>query len=141
MEMDELKKIREHIILKYNNELKEKELSDGKELFDEELRYIKKELDKVDELIDIYNNPDIDYRVMRLEILYMQLVSDMSKEDFSKLTVDEEFDIFNANFPNNWSYAFSIEKKLEYLEEAVCSNKSLNQICSNLNKKIKNGNL
>ena len=138
MELEELKKIKEQIIAKYNEELNEKNSSNQKELFDEELKSIKREIDKVDELIEIYKHQNIEYRVMKLERLYMQLITEMSKEEFSRLTEDEEFDIFDELFPDNWPYHFSLENKEEYLKEAICTNKALKHIIPNQNKKVKN---
>ena len=82
MELAELIKIKEQIIEKYNSELRERNLSNQKEAFDEELKSIKREIDKVDELIEIYKHQDIEYRVMKLERLYMQITAEMTKEDF-----------------------------------------------------------
>ena len=138
MDVEKLKEVKEEIILQYNNELKQKENTNDQELIDEELKYIKKEIDKVDELINIYKVEDIEYRVMKLERLYMQIITEKTKEEISNLTPDEEFNIFNNVFPNNWSFAVPIDKKLEYLEQAICTNKMISQIQPNINKLSKN---
>ena len=137
MELEELKKIKEQIIEKYNNELKERERSNQKDIFDEELKFIKREIGKVEELIDIYKYQDIEYRVMRLERLYMRTITEKSKEEFSRLTEDEEFEIFDELFPDNWPYIFSSEKKEEYLKEAICTNGVLTYMIPNSNKRVK----
>ena len=126
MDVNELKKIKEEMIIQYNNELKKKEI--GPEY--EELKYIKSEIDKVDELIDIYKIEDIEYRVMKLERLYMQIMTEKNKTAFLNLTPEEEFNIFNNVFPSNWSFEVPIDKKLEYLEKAICTSKMINQIQS-----------
>ena len=138
MELAELIKIKEQIIEKYNSELRERNLSNQKEAFDEELKSIKREIDKVDELIEIYKHQDIEYRVMKLERLYMQIIAEMTKEAFSRLTEEEEFDIFDELFPDNWPYHYTLEKKEEYLKEAICTNKEIKYIIPNTNKKVKN---
>ena len=54
----------------------------------------------------------------------------MTMENFSKLPYDEEVDIFDRFFPDRWSFAFTLKDKLKYLEEAICTNKLLDQVCS-----------
>lgn len=137
MELDELKRIKEKIIEQYNKELKERSLSNQKDIFDEELKSMKKEIDKVEELIEIYKHQDIEYRVMKLERLYMQIISEMTKEEFSRLTEEKEFDIFDELFPDNWPYHLPLEKKEEYLKEAICTNGVLTYMIPNSNKRVK----
>ncbi len=130
MDVNELKKIKEEMIIQYNDELKKKENTYQSDLEYEELKYIKKEIDKIDELIDIYTIENTEYRVMRLERLYMQIMTEKNKDDFLNLTPEEEFNIFNNVFPSNWSFEVPIDKKLEYLEKAICTSKMISQIQS-----------
>ena len=130
MTIEELNKIKEEIIIQYNNELKQKENTNNPNIIDEELKYIKNEIDKIDELIKIYAVDDIEYRVMKLERLYMQIMTEKNKTAFLNLTPEEEFNIFNNVFPSNWSFEVPIDKKLEYLEKAICTSKMINQIQS-----------
>ena len=127
MNKNELKKIKEEMIIQYNDELKKKENTYQSDLEYEELKYIKKEIDKIDELIDIYTIENTEYRVMRLERLYMQIMTEKNKDDFLNLTPEEEFNIFNNVFPSNWSFEVPIDKKLEYLEKAICTSKMISQ--------------
>ncbi len=135
MNVDDLKDLRKEIMEIYDEEKKLKEDNKKDKLLDKELEYLKNEIDKVDTLIEIYKDENIDYRLMKLERLYMQIMSEMSEKEFSKLSYDEEVDVFDRFFPDRWSFAVPIEKKLEYLEEAICTNKMLDQICSIDSKK------
>ena len=138
MNIEELNKIKEEIIMQYNSELKQKENTNNPNIIDEELKYIKNEIDKIDELIKIYAVDDIEYRVMKLERLYMQIMSEKTKEEFLNLTPEEEFNIFNNLFPKKWSFEVPINQKLDYLEKAICTNKMISQIQSNENRLLKN---
>ena len=137
MEIKELFKLKEEVLLKYNDELKQKDKSGNSNAIDEALNQIKKELDKIDELINIYKVDDIEYKVMKLERLYMQIMTEKTKEEFSNLTQEEEFNIFNNVFPKNWSFKVPINQKLEYLEKAICTNKLISQIEPNNKKSLK----
>ena len=121
MDINELKQIRDDVFTSYEEE---KNKFDD-DVLNDELYFIKKEINKLDELISIYNNDDIEYRVMKLEILYMRNLYDMDEDEFNSLSVDEETDIFMKLFPNKWSYSIPIEDKLKYLEEAIIDNKPI----------------
>ena len=89
----------------------------------DETNALKKEIYKLDSFIDIYQRDDIDYRVMRLERLYMQNVMDKTEEEFSNLSIEEKADIFTKLFPENWVYEVSMNDKYDYLEKAIIENK------------------
>jgi hypothetical protein len=91
-------------------------------LLKEELNYIEKEINKLDSLIKIYENDDTDYRVMKLERLYMQNISNLSKEEFDNLSMDDKFKIYYNSFPKEWSISIPLEEQLNYLEDAIIDN-------------------
>ena len=79
----------------------------------ESLNYIKKEIYKYDELATVFDNKDIDYRIMKLENLYMQLSYDISKEEIKRLSIESKLEIFENIFPSNWAISIPKEEKLE----------------------------
>lgn len=121
MDINELKQIRDDVFASY---VEEKNKLDD-DVLNDELYFINKEIKKLDELISIYNNDDIEYRVMKLEKLYMRNLYDMDEDEFNSLSVNEETDIFMKLFPNKWSYSVPIEDKMKYLEEAIIDNKPI----------------
>ena len=129
MDVNELKKLKKEILDVYNNE-KNLKNNDNANLIDEELEQIKNEIDKIDSLIEIYQDNNIKFRVMMLERLYMRVMTKKSKEEFDKLSMDDEIEIYDKLFPDTWVLSLSLEKKQEYLEMAICDNKTLFQICS-----------
>ena len=101
----------------------------------ESLNYIKKEIYKYDELATVFDNKDIDYRIMKLENLYMQLSYDISKEEFKHLSIESKLEIFENIFPSNWAISIPKEEKLELLLDAI----TINQMISIESKKSKKG--
>ena len=101
----------------------------------ESLNYIKKEIYKYDELATVFDNKDIDYRIMKLENLYMQLSYDISKEEFKRLSIERKLEIFENIFPSNWAISIPKEEKLELLLDAITNN----QMISIESKKSKKG--
>ena len=101
----------------------------------ESLNYIKKEIYKYDELATVFDNKDIDYRIMKLENLYMQLSYDISKEEFKHLSIESKLEIFENIFPSNWAISIPKEEKLELLLDAITNN----QMISIESKKTKKG--
>ena len=101
----------------------------------ESLNYIKKEIYKYDELATVFDNKDIDYRIMKLENLYMQLSYDISKEEFKHLSIESKLEIFENIFPSNWAISIPKEEKLELLLDAITNN----QMISIESKKSKKG--
>lgn len=101
----------------------------------ESLNYIKKEIYKYDELATVFDNKDIDYRIMKLENLYMQLSYDISKEEFKRLSIESKLEIFENIFPSNWAISIPKEEKLELLLDAITNN----QMISIESKKSKKG--
>ena len=141
MDVNELKELKKEIMLKYNEDKKTRDNNGQSDLINKRLEYIKKEIDKVDSLINIYNVDDIEYRVMKLERLYMRLMNGMTDKEFSSITREEEFKLFNDLFPEKWSFSFSIDEKLKYLEEAISSNRIINQIISSKFTKYKKNSI
>ena len=101
----------------------------------ESLNYIKKEIYKYDELATVFDNKDIDYRIMKLENLYMQLSYDISKEEFKRLSIESKLEIFENIFPSKWDISIPKEEKLELLLDAITNN----QMISIESKKSKKG--
>ena len=126
MNIEELKKLKEEIQIKFDEEKNEYEsLSQGKEkeIVKEELKDISNELLKTMKLIEIYQTNQLDeLREAKLERLYMQLMSEISEESFNALNEDKLFELFERFFPDEWVYIDDIHKKEELLLEAICSN-------------------
>ena len=137
MDIKDLKDLKKEIVDIYNSEKNLRNKSNSN-LMDEELKHIENEIDKVDSLIEIYSDDNIKFRVMMLERLYMRIMTEMTKKQFDEVSIDDEVDIYNNLFPDAWVLSVSLEKKQEYLEEAICNNKTLEQICPIADKKKKN---
>ena len=63
-----------------------------------------------------------------LEKLYLWVMSGLEREDYLKLSEEEIADLFNHNIPDGWTYdktTYPVDKKIQYLEAAICSNSSL----------------
>lgn len=115
MNVEDFKAVKNEILKIYNDQ--------KSFLNSDETNALKKEIYKLDSFIDIYQRDDIDYRVMRLERLYMQNVMDKTEEEFSNLSIEEKADIFTKLFPENWVYEVSMNDKYNYLEKAIIENK------------------
>ena len=115
MNVEDFKTVKNEILKIYNDQ--------KSFLNSDETNALKKEIYKLDSFIDIYQRDDIDYRVMRLERLYMQNVMDKTEEEFSNLSIEEKADIFTKLFPENWVYEVSMNDKYDYLEKAIIENK------------------
>ena len=129
MNIEELIKLKEELNIKYSEEKKEydlTEIKEEKEILEEELKDILKEITKVDSLIDIYRYPDKRYIVMKLERLYMMLIADLNENQFDELSEDKMFEIFDNFFPDNWEYKYNLEEKEKLLLDAICGNELIN---------------
>ena len=127
MNLNELVELKSELKDIYEEELKKYHTSDlNKNIFEEELKDIKKEISKVDSLINIYQDDATkDYIVMELERLYMLLISELDKNQFSKLDENEMFEIFDKYFPDEWVLTYTLEQKEKLLLDAICENKTL----------------
>ncbi|MBR3161511.1 MAG: hypothetical protein IKF19_02115 [Bacilli bacterium] len=137
MNVNDLKGLKKELVDIYNREKKTIN-NDNSNLINEELKHIENEIDKVDSLIEIYSDNNIKFRVMMLERLYMRIMSEMTKKEFDEISIDDEVAIYNNYFPDAWVLSISLEKKQEYLVEAICNNKTLDQICHIADLKKKN---
>ncbi len=81
------------------------------------------EISKIDSLIKIYGNPNIKYRIMKLERLYMMIVSGLSEAKFNQLNDDEMFEFFDNYIPDRWVFNISDEEKEQLLLDAISGNK------------------
>ena len=88
----------------------------------EEKKDILKELNKVDELIQIYQVKDKEYIIMKLERLYMKIVCNLNDDEFNKLSQEERYKIFSKYFPKDWVLKYSLDKKESLLLESICNN-------------------
>ena len=135
MEVEELIKLKKELQQIY--EIEEKEYNpnnEDNEIIEEELKDIKKEQIKVDKLIEIYKREDKGYIVMKLERLYMMLVSNLNELEFNSLNEEQMFEIFDNYFPKEWTYKYSIEEKENILLNAICKNRIINTQNNNKNK-------
>ena len=127
MDLNELIKLRQELQSIYDNETaeyKKENLDENrKSAFLAELDDISTELKKVDELIDIYKSNDKKLIVMKLERLYLRLLSGLDKEKFNSLDEDEMFELFDSNFPVEWVFKYSLDKQEDILLDAICKNK------------------
>ena len=129
MNVEELKKKREEFQEKYNEELEESKVSDNTDVYEGVLKDIKRNIGKIDILIDIYDgDKKPQYMIIQLEKLYLWLRSGLDKEDYLKLTVEQKGDLFHNSIPDGWTYdkkLYPIDKKIKYLEIAIAKNISL----------------
>ena len=129
MNIEELKKLKEEIQAKYDEEKKEYEASlnsKEKEIVKEELKDISKELLKTIKLIEIYQtNQPVELKEAKLERLYMQLMSETDEENFNNFDEDKLFEIFEEYFPDEWVNINDVHQKEELLLEAICSNQMI----------------
>ena len=123
MDLEELKKLKEELKKVYEEEKSNNNDIVNKEVYENELKDIEKEQFKVDKMIEIYQNSDKNYIVMKLERLYMMLVSNMSENKFDELSDDDLFDIFDKSFPYEWVYKYSNEEKEQLLLDAISNNR------------------
>lgn len=131
MNIEELMNSRKRLEQFYKKELEKSKSSDNKDVYEGELRDIEKEIAKIDALIEIYNNcisKHPQYMLIQLEKLYLWVMSGLEREDYLKLSEEEIADLFNHNIPDGWTYdktTYPVDKKIQYLEAAICSNSSL----------------
>ena len=129
MNVEELKKKREEFQDKYNEELDESKIIDNTDVYEGVLKDIKRNIDKIDILIDIYDgDKKPQFMIIQLEKLYLWLRSGLDKEDYLKLTVEQKGDLFHNSIPDGWTYdkkIYPIDKKIKYLEIAIAKNISL----------------
>ena len=129
MNVEELKKKREEFQEKYNEELEESKVSDNTDVYEGVLKDIKRNIGKIDILIDIYDgDKKPQFMIIQLEKLYLWLRSGLDKEDYLKLTVEQKGDLFHNSIPDGWTYdkkLYPIDKKIKYLEIAIAKNISL----------------
>lgn len=123
MNIEELKKLKEELNNIYEDEKNNGLNTTNKKICENELRDIEKEQFKVDNLIEIYQNHDKDYIIMKLERLYMILVANISENRFNELNENELYEIFDKSFPNEWVYKYSNDEKEQLLLDAIASNK------------------
>ena len=128
MSLEELLKLKSELAQAYEREkgvgLSTKD-SNSKKVIEEELNDIQKEQFKVDKLIEIYQNQSKNYIVLKLERLYMMLVSNLDEKRFNALSEDEMFEIFDKFFPDEWAYRLTVEQKEQLLLEAISANKMI----------------
>lgn len=91
----------------------------------ESLNHIKNEINKYDSLINILEKKDIEYKIMKLEKLYMQLAYNLTNDEFKKLRLEDKIEIFENLFPGNWAISTTKEKKLELLLNAITNNQMI----------------
>lgn len=132
MDIEELLRIRNEIENTYNQELEKAKKSPNSIIYEDELKDIKRELDKIDIIKDLYSNPKSSankrFKLMKLENLYIWVMSYKTKEEYLNMSEEEKSEIFHNNIPDGWTYdeaKYSIDKKIEDLEIAICKNISL----------------
>ena len=132
MDIEELLRIRNEIENTYNQELEKAKKSPNSIIYEDELKDIKRELDKIDIIKDLYSNPKSSankrFKLMKLENLYIWVMSYKTKEEYLNMSEEERFEVFHNNIPDGWTYdeaKYSIDKKIEDLEIAICKNISL----------------
>ena len=132
MDIEEIIRIRNEIENTYNQELEKAKKSPNSIIYEDELKDIKRELDKIDIIKDLYSNPkssaNKSFKLMKLENLYIWVMSNKTKEEYLNMSEEERFEVFHNNIPDGWTYdeaEYSIDKKIEDLEIAICKNISL----------------
>lgn len=126
MNINELQEAKKEALLIYEEEKSQLINNENDDVLKDELSFIEKELNKINSLIEISQSDNIKIKEMRLEKLYMQILTDMTEEEFDNLSVDEETDIFMSLFPEKWSYMVPIDEKINYLENAIIDNNLIN---------------
>ena len=121
MDINELKEAKEVVVSLYEHE-KPDLVNKNDSISIAKTKNYEKEINKLDQLVSIYEHDDIDYKVMKLERLYMQNISNLTKEEFNNLSMDQKFEIYYNSFPKKWSTTISLEEKLNYLEDAIIDN-------------------
>ena len=110
MNVEELKKKREEFQEKYNEELEESKVSDNTDVYEGVLKDIKRNIDKIDILIDIYDgDKKPQFMIIQLEKLYLWLRSGLDKEDYLKLTVEQKGDLFHNNIPDGYDLVVIVQ--------------------------------
>lgn len=128
MDINELLNLKEKLTSIHKEE-QEKLINDNgtnRKIIEDEINDIIHEQIKVEKLIEVCQNNDKDYIVMKLERLYMMLLLGVTEDEFNKLDEDKIFIIFNKYFPDEWVFVNDSEKKVSLLLDAICSNKVIN---------------
>ena len=126
MDINELRDAKKEILSVYDYERSLLNNTEADALLKDELVNIENEIHKIDTMIDIYQHEDIEYKVMRLERLYLQNVMNKTEEEFNDLSDAEVADAYVDCFPQKWAFAIPLDEKLNYLEDAIIDNKMIN---------------
>ena len=130
MNLEELIDLRCELSNLYESE--KKKLNTNSSVNNNELSDISKEIIKLNHLINIYHVDDVDYRVMKLERLYVMIISEFNEEDFNKLDEEKMFEIFNNSFPKTWIYKYNSKEKEQLLLDAICNNRFIQIITDSI---------
>lgn len=133
MNIEELEKLKEEFNTEYENMVNNSTDETDKGALND----LKKEIDKIDSLINIYSINDLDIRVMKLERLYMQIIYSKSEEEYNKLDIDKKSDMFNNSFPDTWTYMYSQAEKEDLLIDSIVNNKLIKPKKEKILDKIK----
>jgi hypothetical protein len=126
MDINELRDAKKEILSVYDYERSLLNNTEADALLKDELVNIENEIHKINTMIDIYQHEDIEYKVMRLERLYLQNVMNKTEEEFNDLSDAEVADAYVDCFPQKWAFAIPLDEKLNYLEDAIIDNKMIN---------------
>ena len=130
IEINELKGLSNTIKNTYDAEKRKYETEtdvDEKERLGNELIDIMNEIDKIESIINIYNShgDDKEYIVLKLERLYMRLISGInSDEEFNTIEFDKKFKIFDSFFPKEWVLRNDLDKE-QLLLDAIIKNEAI----------------
>ena len=131
MNIEELLQKKQKVEKIYYQKLDESKNKNLQNVYDEEIKDLKREIDIEDELIKIYGNKKSElpyYLEMQLEKVYLWAMSKLSKDDYFNLSDYERINLSTGLFPEGWGYdskAYPIEKEIEYLEKAITGDISL----------------
>ncbi len=130
LNLQELINLREEIQSIYNREKEDyvkNQKAAEKSVISEELSDIAFELEKVNKLIDIFQNNTYEELIeVKLERLYIQMQTTYSAEELDNMNEDKLFEVYDNLFPNEWVYKLDIQQKIALLLTAICDNKMIN---------------
>ena len=141
MDINELQRMKEETEKMYHQKYKN---SENPTIYEGKLNNIKRELYKIDKLIEIYSHPKYSskpvFKLLKLEILYLCIKDNITEEEYLNMPEEKRFELFHNSVPDGWTYSkteYPIDKKIKALEEAICNNSDLIELEKNRDRRKK----
>lgn len=141
MDINELQRMKEETEKMYRQVYNN---SGNQTIYEGKLNNIKRELYKIDKLIEIYSHPKYSltpvFKLLKLEILYLCIKANITEEEYLNMPEEKRFELFHNSVPNGWTYnksKYPIDEKIKALEEAIYNNSDLKDLEKNSDRRKK----